>query len=420
MSRPDPMFLPDPEPRERVYPVISVDDHLHEPIDTFAGRLPSRLQDRAPERVDTPDGGEGWLYEGQVLVESGLENVAGRDSESWHRTPSRDNEMRAGAYDIDARVRDMDIDGIYAQTVFPGGTFGFAGRVLMKSKDPELGLACMRAYNDWHLDYLAGSHPGRIVPMQMVWCTDPEIGAADIRMNAERGFRAATFPDLPTHLGLPRISDPYWDPIWRAFEETETVICTHLGSAGWVLDPVSKEMRAKDIPGGPLDLTLSALFSASSMATGIEWTLSGVLNRFPKMKLALSEGGIGWVPMAVDRLEYIADHGAKAEIRRSWHYEETPAETLINHIWYCVIDNPSNMDVIGLIGSDHVMVETDYPHSDSTWPDSQALFASRLETLPFDDQLNMAYRTAEKLFRHPVPESWLETTRVHPGASNAA
>lgn len=422
MDRPAPKFLPDPEPRERHYPVISVDDHLREPRDMFEGRLPAALQDRAPRRVDTPDGGEGWLFDDRLLVDSGLENVVGLDPYTWDRPPVRDTEMRAGSYDIDARVKDMDLDGVYAHMCFPGGGFGFAGRQIMAAKDPELGLATLRAYNDWHLDYLAGTHPGRIVPMQLVWCVDPKVAAEDIRRNAERGFKAATMPDLPPHMGLPRIGDDYWNPIWEALSETETVICSHLGSAGYVVDPLPKDvaMQLRGKPTDPLDLTLSALFSATSFVTGVEWVMSGVLNRYPELKLALSEGGIGWLPMAVDRLEYIKDHSAVAEFHRTWKWDETPAETLLNHVYFCVIDNPRNMDAVALIGSDHVMMETDYPHSDSTWPNSQELFHSRLKDLPLDDQLNLAYRTAERIFRHPVPEEWLRTTRIHAGGLQPA
>lgn len=404
------MLLPDPAPRERYYPVISVDDHLQEPPHVFEGRMPSALADRAPRRVELDDGSQRWAYEDQLFAESGLSNVAGRDSRSWSRQPVRDDEVRRGSWDISARVADMDLDGVYAHTCFPSGVFGFSGRVLALSKDPELGLAAMRAYNDWHLNELAGTHPGRIIPMQMVFYTDPERAAKEIRANAERGFKAATMPDLPNHLGLPRIGDPYWHPILEALEETETVACLHLGSGSWTLDPVAD--RAPTLEGQ--DFTLAALFPASAMVTGIEWTFSGVAQRFPNLKIALSEGGIGWVPMAVDRLDYMMKH-AGAALRDSWVGDESPSELLLNHFWFCMIDNPSNLNAVDMIGSDHIMAETDYPHSDSTWPDTQKLLRDRFLDLPVDDALNMTYRTAEKLFRHPVPESWLQTTQIHGG-----
>lgn len=413
MIRPAPIFLPDPAPRDRTYPVVSVDDHLHEPPDTFEGRLPRDLQDRAPRRYEDDSGTEWWSYEGNLLAGSGLEDVVGRDSTTWSRAPVRDDEMRRGSWDIDARVADMDLDGVYAHTCFPSGAFGFAGRVFALSKDQELGLASLRAYNDWHLEYLAGTHPGRIIPMQLIWMMDPRVAANDIRRNAERGFRAATLPDLPQHLGLPRIGDPYWYPVLEALEETETVACVHLGAAGWVLDPLPNRPRSHD---PQLDYTLAALFPASSMVTGIEWTFSGVPGRFPGLKVALSEGGIGWVPMAVDRLDYMMDHSG-ASLHSWWKHDLTPSETLLRHFYFCMIDNPSNLGAYTMIGSDRIMVESDYPHSDSTWPDTQKLLENRFHDLPVEDALNMTYRTAERVFRHPVPDSWLATTAIHGGAA---
>jgi predicted TIM-barrel fold metal-dependent hydrolase len=330
-----------------------------------------------------------WAYEGALLV-------------------GRGDEVRPGSWDIDDRVADMDLDGVYAQVCFPSDVFGFSGRVFSLSKDPELGLASMKAYNDWHLNELAARHPGRIIPTQCVWYADPAVGAAQIRANAELGFRAATLPDLPHYLGLPRIGDPYWFPILDALEETGTVVCLHIGAAGWVLDSVLNPRPGYE----GRDFGTAALFPASSMVTAVEWTFSGVPVRFPRLKIALSEGGIGWVPMAVDRLNYVLARPGSA-LRRQWRGDESPAELLLSRFWFCMVDNPSNLSAIDLIGSDHIMVETDYPHSDSTWPDTQELLARRFLDLPGEDALNMTYRTAEKLFGHAVPQHWLDTTQVH-------
>jgi predicted TIM-barrel fold metal-dependent hydrolase len=403
------MLLPDPSPRGRIYPVISVDDHLHEPPHVFDGRMPVKFEESAPKLVETSRGAHGWLYEGKVEFALGQENVVGRAPDSWSREPLRREEVRPGSWDINARVADMDIDGVYAQVCFPSGAFGFGGRRFADSTNQELGLAAMRAYNGWHIEELAGTHPGRIIPMQLVWLTDPEIGAAEIRANADKGFKAATMPDLPQHLGLPRIQDPYWQPVLSALEETDTVLCLHLGAGSWVIDPMPD--RNGDVSDTD-SYAMSALFPASSMVTAVEWTFSGVMHRFPRLKVALSEGGIGWVPMLIDRLNFMLAHSGSG-LKDSWTAEETPAQTLVRHFWYCMIDNPSNLDAVGLIGSDHIMVETDYPHADSTWPDSQKLLESRFAGLPVEDALNMAYRSAERLFKHPLPESWLKTTRIH-------
>ena len=123
----------------------------------------------------------------------------------------------------------MDLDGVYATLCFPSLIAGFAGTIFAKSKDAELGLACLRAWNDWHIDEWAGPHPDRIIPLQLAWLPDPEIAAADMRRNAERGFKAVSFPENPVDLGLPSMHTEHWDPFLRACEETQTVVCLHNG-----------------------------------------------------------------------------------------------------------------------------------------------------------------------------------------------
>src|SRR5262249_17524627 len=159
------------------------------------------------------DGTESWVYESKLLFEHGFGSTSGIDVGSWREESYRYDEVRPGTWDINERVKDMDIDGVYAHTCFPPGAHGSAGPAFPLSRAQELGLACMRAYNQWHLEWLAGTHPGRIIPMQLVWLSDPKIAAAEIRANAARGFKAASFPDLPNYLGFPRLTQRYWDPI---------------------------------------------------------------------------------------------------------------------------------------------------------------------------------------------------------------
>src|SRR5246500_5988638 len=182
-------LLPDPDPRRRQHVVISVDDHVVEPPDMFVGRLPTALADRAPTVVETDDGNQVWLYEGRTYPNIGLNAVIGRPHEEWSREAARFDEMRGGCWDIDARIADMDLAGIWASLNFPSLIAGFAGTVFWKSDDPELGLAVLRAWNDWHLDVWAGSFPDRIIPLQLPWLADPQPAAQGLRRHAERGFK---------------------------------------------------------------------------------------------------------------------------------------------------------------------------------------------------------------------------------------
>ena len=138
------LFLPDPEPREVRTTIISVDDHVVEPIDTFEGRIPAKLADRAPRIVETPEGHQVWEFEGQQFTQVGMNAVAGRRPETFGLEPFRFDQMRAGCYDVDARVRDMDLNGVWASVNFPSQITGFCGRVFFMADDPDLGMACIR------------------------------------------------------------------------------------------------------------------------------------------------------------------------------------------------------------------------------------------------------------------------------------
>lgn len=386
-------LLPDPEPRERIYTIISVDDHLIEPRHLFEGRLPAHLQDRAPKVIEDERGQELWEYEERRYPQIGLNAVAGRPKDQWSVDPARFDEMRRGCWDVDARVADMDLDGVYASLCFPSLIAGFAGTVFSKSADAELGLACVRAWNDWHHEEWAGRHPDRIIPLQLPWLCDPEIAAADVRRNAERGFKAVSFPENPVDLGLPSVHTTHWDPFLAACAETETVLCLHNASSAWT---------ASRSPEAPLEL-YTTLFPVNALAAAADWLWAKVPLRFSRLRIAMSEGGIGWVPMLIDRIDYVMTHSASG--LRTWTGGDlSPTDALRRSFWFCTIDTESALALRHHIGVDHIMIESDYPHADSTWPDTQAHLGAGLGELPADDVRKITWENASRLFRHPVPE----------------
>jgi predicted TIM-barrel fold metal-dependent hydrolase len=386
-------LLPDPDARPRHYTIISVDDHLIEPAHLFEGRMPQHLQDAAPRVVTLPDGRETWVYEDGFYPQVGLNAVAGRAKEEWSMEPARFDEMRRGCYDVDARVADMDLDGVYASLCFPSLIAGFAGTIFAKSKDQELGLAALRAWNDWHIDEWAGAHPDRIIPLQLAWVNDPEVAAQDVYENAARGSKAVSFPENPVDLKLPPMLDAHWDPFLRACEETGTVVCLHNGSSSWT---------AARSPGAPLELYTS-LFPVNALVTAAEWLWAQVPTRFADLKIAFSEGGISWVPMLIDRISYVLDHSAVGS--HGWDDPNvSPLDALRRNFWFCTIDLGSTFALRDHIGIDHICMESDYPHADSTWPDTQLLAADGLEDVSDADIRKVTWENASKLFRHPVPE----------------
>jgi len=383
-------LMADPTPREILHTIISVDDHLVEPPSMFEGRLPRRLQADAPRVIETDEGHEVWRFDGQMYFQVGLNAVVGRPREDWLVEPTRFDEMRPGCYDIDARILDQDINGVWASVNFPSQVSGFCGRVFSQCSSPELGLAVTRAWNDWFFDEWWQPYPDRQIPMGITYLGDAEVGAAEIRRNAERGFVAVTLPEQPHRVGMEPIFSPWWEPIIRACAETDTVICLHVGSSGVV-----------DLPAGAPMVELAAtLFGQLSLTACAEWLWSGWAVTYPNLKIALSEGGIGWVAMLHDRLENLVD---RAGYGGSFPGGLRPAEVLARNFWFCTIDDPSTLSTRHAIGVDHIMFETDYPHGDGTWPDSQQVFSDVFGGLPHDEVAMISHENAARLFRHPRP-----------------
>jgi len=385
------LFLPEPEPRAVRYTVISVDDHLVEPRDMFEGRLPRRFQNQAPRVVETQLGNEVWEFDGQRYAQGAALAIAGRRRETAINEVCRFEHMRAGCWNIQSRVRDMDLNGVWASLNFPSMVTGFCGRVFSGSSDAQLGQAVMRAWNDWLCEEWWSPYPERIIPLGVTWLSDPEVGAVEIRRNAERGFRAVTLPDRPHLLGLPSIFSHYWEPVIRACVETDTVICLHVGASG--SDP---------LPEGKAPGLSPTLFEQQALTACAEWLWTGWAVRFPELKVAMSEGGIGWVAMLIDRLDDLTAHSGHGQ-----DWDLRPSDVLRRNFWFCTLGDPSTIDTRRTIGVENVMVEVDYPHIDGTWPDTQELIGQRWGHIPAPELRLMCCENAARLFRHALPDDVL-------------
>jgi predicted TIM-barrel fold metal-dependent hydrolase len=386
-------FLPEPVRQPRRWPIISVDDHIVEPRHAFEGRFPAEFKDRAPRVVEAEDGSETWLYDGHVLPNVGFNAVVGRPVSEYSFEPARFDQMRRGAWDIHHRVRDMDLAGICSSMNFPSFLPGFAGqRLQLIVNDPKLALASVRAWNDWCIEEWAGSYPGRIIPMQLPYLLDVDVAADEIRRNADRGFKALTFSEAPDKLGLPSLHTGYWDPLMAACEETDTVVSLHIGSSG---------QSPSTSPDAPPDV-VGVLFFGHAMFSATDWLYSQIPVRFPKLKLCMSEGGIGWVAGLLDRLDHVLKY---QEMYGTWQGDLTPREVMQRNFWFCAIDDPSGFEIRHHIGVDHILIESDYPHADSNWPDTQSHFERQFRGIPDEEVQAMAWRNASKLFRLDVPQS---------------
>lgn len=389
--------------------LISVDDHVIEPPNVWQDRVPSKYRDAAP-RVETDPRGDAWIYDGKRTSISGLEVVVGKPKEEWSPAPARFADMRPGCYDPRARVQDMDQAGILASALFPSSFVRFCGQAFSQAEDRELALLCVRAYNDWMIDEWCAAAPGRYIPIIILPLWDPRLAAGEIERCASKGAKGIAFSENPYPLGLPSLHDPdrYWDPVFSAANETGLPLCTHIGSSSRL------PSTAPDMP-----LIESIVFTPlNSMYALGDWLFSGHLTRFPKLKIILSEGGIGWLPYLLYRADVTVERqggwaskadfsvlGAgtrQASVERS--FDVPPSVLFREHLFGCFIEDPPGVAALEMIGIDNVMVEVDYPHSDSSWPNSIGVSTKALQGLPDSDTYKVLQGNARRVFKfEPAP-----------------
>jgi predicted TIM-barrel fold metal-dependent hydrolase len=365
--------------------LVSVDDHVVEPPNMFDAHIPDKYRDRAPRVEKQPGGGDLWAFEGGYAPNVGLNAVAGCPPEEYGLDPTEYAQMRPGCYDVDARVADMSAAGVLGGLNFP--TFPhFCGQLFLRAQDKDLALACVQAYNDWHIDEWAGSHPDRFIPLSLPVLWDPELAAREVRRVAAKGCRAVTFSENPAKLGLPSLHSQHWDPFFAACCDTGVVPCLHIGSSSSMLSTA---------PEAPPEVMIS-LTPVNSMMAVTDLVFSGVFQRFPSLQMAMSEGGIGWMPYALERADYVYQH------HKGWTFTDLggrlPSQIFHDHIWTCFIDDPVGVRLRDQVGIDKIMWECDYPHSDSTWPNAPELLSKSLVDVPDEEVNKMTHLNAMRCF----------------------
>ncbi len=366
--------------------LVSVDDHVVEPPDMFEKHLPSRYKSEAPRVVRKKDGSDVWVWRGQQIPNIGLNAVVGRPPEEYGMEPTAFDQLRPGCYDIHERIADMNANGVLASMCFPSFP-SFTGNLFARCEDKDLALVMLRAYNDWHIDEWCGTYPGRFIPLSLPVMWDPERMAEEVRRVAKKGCHAVSFSENPEKLGFPSVHNEYWDPFWRACCDERTVVCIHLGSASGMS---FTSMEA------PVDVMITVQpVNILTCAADLLW--SRVLRAFPGLKIALSEGGIGWIPYFLERADYVYDH------HRAWTHQDfgdkRPSELFREHMITCFIDDRAGVANRHLVGIDTITWECDYPHSDTTWPRAPEILWESLEGLPEEDIAKITHANAMRHFQ---------------------
>ncbi len=361
--------------------LVSVDDHVVEPPDLFEGHLRGRYKDEAPRVERRPDGSDAWVFNGAVIPNIGLNAVAGRPKEEYGVEPTAFDEMRPGCFDVHERIKDMDAGGVLGSMNFPSFP-GFSGRLFAACEDKSLALAVLQAYNDWHIDEWCGAYPGRFIPMALPVLWDPELAAAEVRRVAAKGCHSITFTENPATLGYPSFHAEHWDPLWKAVCDEGVVVSIHLGSSGQL---------SVTAPDAPVDVMITLQpMNICQAAADLLW--SRVLKQYPDIRFALSEGGTGWIPYFLDRLDRTYD------MHRAWtgqdFGERLPSDVFRQHFLTCFIADPVGITLRHDIGLDNIAWECDYPHSDSSWPAAPEELARVAADVPDDELARITHENA--------------------------
>jgi predicted TIM-barrel fold metal-dependent hydrolase len=357
--------------------LISVDDHVIEPPHIWQENLPSRYREAGPTIVrcrgrsdyrhkswvlaedDSADWADVWRYDGKLFTIE--RNLAALSYPRFDRPAGAAtfDEIRPGCYDPKARLADMDINHTDASLCFP--TFPrFCGQTFLEATDHDLAAACVRAYNDWMIDdWCAGDAYGRLLPLTLIPLWDAELAAAEVRRCAAKGAHAMCFTESPPDLGLPSVYTDFWEPLWQACEETQTVVNMHIGSA-------SKFLTTS--PDAPPLVSIGLTHESAEHAL-VDWLCSGILERYPTIKMVLSEGQAGWIPFVLERLDrsnaYWGEGAGVAD-----RISRPPSSYVPGRVYACAFEDNAGLAMRDRIGMSQLMFETDYPHTDSTWPDS--------------------------------------------------
>ncbi|MGH3102270.1 MAG: amidohydrolase family protein, partial [Thermoleophilia bacterium] len=304
---------------------------------------------------------DAWIYEDKRVPTSGLSVTAGKRKEEFSPLPVPYSEMRPAAYDPIARVADMDRAGILGSLCFPSFP-RFCGQIFWEAKDKDLALLCVQAYNDWMIDeWCAGDGKGRLIPLGMIPLWDAELAAAEVRRSASRGCHAVAFSENPHPLGLPSIHSGHWDPFFAACQDTDTVVCMHIGS--------SSRMPATS-PDAPF-IVSSTLTFQNAMGSMLDYIFSGTLERFPTLKIAYSEGQVGWMPYVLERADKLWAERSDNSFGTS--LPNPPTSYVAGRIFGCIFDDLHGLKSRHEIGMNQILFECDFPHPNGSFPNSLAV-----------------------------------------------
>jgi uncharacterized protein len=347
----------------RAIPVIDVDTHVVEPYDLWTSRVSTqRWGDRVPHVVfDEQRGEDVWVAGGQLLNTGAGAAQAGWKDAPPHHPPSIDAADPA-TWRAEDRLALMDRYGIHAQVLYPN-VAGFGGGRFADAGEPELVLALVRAYNDFLTDF-ASADPGRLIPIAALPFWDLDLTIAEMERCAAAGHRGVIMSQQPEFFGAPSLGDRHWDRLWAAAQDMELPVNFHIASGDM------SDMRLLPPSAGAAAnfASFPVTFFVGNCRAVATLTGAGICHRFPRLKFVSVESGVGWLPFALEALDWMWKECAVA--KEHPEYDLLPSEYFRRQIYGCFwFEHGASLDAaLEFIGPGNLLYETDFPHPTSMSP----------------------------------------------------
>ncbi|NQZ95777.1 MAG: amidohydrolase [Myxococcales bacterium] len=340
--------------------VIDSDTHVSEPPDTFTSRLPAKYQDRAPKIVKNEESGsEIWTVgDRSPITPVGHTAVAGWPA-PFPAAPSGFDELPLASHDAHARLEYMDSLAIWAMAIYPN-VGGFGSQVFLGLKDPELMLACVRAYNDFLTDW-CNTDPKRLIPITALPFWDVQASVEEIKRCAKKGHRGILFTGEPHSHGEPVLANPHWNPLWECAQDHDLPISFHIGAGNFTGESFWTPERMKHYgPGGVNGVFTTGMFLENAKQI-VDLLFSGVLARYPELKFISVESGIGFIPFLLESADYTFGYGHVRDQRPE--FKMLPSEYFARQVYACYFfEEYAPAHLLDRIPAENVLFETDYPH----------------------------------------------------------
>ncbi len=365
----------------RQYDIVSADDHVQEPPDTFVTRVPAKLRDRVP-RVQRGADGDAWVIDGKRGMTFGVSFEGGKKFEDYKFKGLTLDDARPGAWNPVERLKDMDLDGVDAEVLYPNLL------AIYLIEDLELQYACQRAYNDF-LSEFCGTDPARLLGLAMIPTDSVELGVQEIkRVSKKEGIRGFLLPTFPR--GEP-LNSASFEAIWAAAEAEGLPVHIHLRTGSRQTDALFNQ--DKKLFGNELAvLNLGALANYEALSRII---FGGILERYPKLKFVSTEGNIGWVPYFLERADRVYKR------HRYWAKSDLPlppSEYFHRQVLCTFVEDKVGVQVRHLVGINNIMWSADYPHTDTTFPHSHQYLDEHFQGVPAPERYQIVCGNAARLY----------------------